>query len=60
MGVGEIGLVGLVVVRLVEVVYIQEQESVITHLQRMAETTVDPLLLSWIPRAVIRRNAQAS
>ena len=51
MVVGEDGLVGLAVMLLVEVVLIQEQDSVITHLHKMAETTVLELLPN--PRAAI-------
>ena len=55
---GEDGLVGLAVVLLVEVVHIQEQDSVITQPQQMAETPVlDPLR---IPRAVILMVAHVS
>ena len=49
MVIGEVGLIGLVVLSFVEVVRIPEQDNAITQVHQTTETTVlDPLL---IPRA---------
>ena len=58
MVIGEVGLVGLAVVLLVEVAHIPERKNAITQAQQTAETTVLDLLL--IPRSATIMNAQVS